>query len=237
MFALRSRYRIKDLPPEDRPREKLMEHGAEALSTAELLAVVLGSGSEGESALEMARDLLAEAGGTLAGLARLSSLDLLGRKGMGPAKVARLRAVVELARRLGTEGSRRSLVVKRTQDLARLLGRRLKYLDRERFLVVMLDARNRVVGVETVSVGDLTSSFAHPREVFKPCLRRSAAAVVLAHNHPSGDPSPSDDDVAVTKRLIEAGRLLGVEVLDHLILTDRSYFSLRAAGLGWEKGE
>ncbi|MBC7340282.1 MAG: DNA repair protein RadC [Firmicutes bacterium] len=228
---------MRDLPPDERPREKLMRHGAEVLSTSELLAVVLGSGTEGQSALELARRLLEEAGGTLYGLASLPAGDLVRWRGMGPAKVARLRATVELARRMWAEQRGPRPVVRNAGDLAAVVIPKLRYLDREHLLVVMLDASNRVVGMETVSVGDLTSSIAHPREVFKPCIRRNAAAVALAHNHPSGDPVPSEDDLAITERLIAAGRLLGIEVLDHVILSDDRYISLRQAGFGWEKGE
>lgn len=228
---------MRDLPPDERPREKLMRHGAEVLSTTELLAVVLGSGTEGQSALELARRLLEEAGGTLYGLASLPAGDLVRWRGMGPAKVARLRATVELARRMWAEQRGPRPVVRNAGDLAAVVIPKLRYLDREHLLVVMLDASNRVVGMETVSVGDLTSSIAHPREVFKPCIRRNAAAVALAHNHPSGDPVPSEDDLAITERLIAAGRLLGIEVLDHVILSDDRYISLRQAGFGWEKGE
>lgn len=228
---------MRDLPPDERPREKLMRHGAEVLSTTELLAVVLGSGTEGQSALELARRLLEEAGGTLYGLASLPAGDLVRWRGMGPAKVARVRATVELARRMWAEQRGPRPVVRNAGDLAAVVIPKLRYLDREHLLVVMLDASNRVVGMETVSVGDLTSSIAHPREVFKPCIRRNAAAVALAHNHPSGDPVPSEDDLAITERLIAAGRLLGIEVLDHVILSDDRYISLRQAGFGWEKGE
>lgn len=228
---------MRDLPPDERPREKLMRHGAEVLSTSELLAVVLGSGTEGQSALELARRLLEEAGGTLYGLASLPAGDLVRWRGMGPAKVARVRATVELARRMWAEQRGPRPVVRNAGDLAAVVIPKLRYLDREHLLVVMLDASNRVVGMETVSVGDLTSSIAHPREVFKPCIRRNAAAVALAHNHPSGDPVPSEDDLAITERLIAAGRLLGIEVLDHVILSDDGYISLRQAGFGWEKGE
>lgn len=228
---------MKDLPPDERPREKLMRHGAEVLSTSELLAVVLGSGSRGMSALGLARRLLEEGGGNLSGVACLSPQDLVRWRGMGPAKVARVLATVELARRLWAEELGPRPVVRNARDLAALVVPRLRYLDREHLLVVMLDASNRVVGMETVSVGDLTSSVAHPREVFKPCIRRNAAAVALAHNHPSGDPRPSQEDVLVTERLVEAGKLLGIEVLDHVILADGRYVSLRQAGLGWQKGE
>lgn len=197
------------------------------MSTAELVAVILGSGSEGHSALDLARHLLSRGGGTLPGLARLAPADLMGARGMGPAKVARLQAALELARRLWTEAMGPRPQVRNAQDLATLLMHRLRYLDREHFLVVMLDARNQVLGMETVSVGDLTSTLAHPREVFKACIRQSAAAVILAHNHPSGDPKPSQDDYQVTRRLVEAGRVLGIEVLDHVILGDNCYVSLR----------
>lgn len=228
---------MRDLPPDERPREKLMRHGAEVLSTSELLAVVLGSGTEGQSALELARRLLEEAGGTLYGLASLPAGDLARWRGMGPAKVARVRATVELARRMWAEQRGPRPLVRNARDLAAVVIPKLRYLDREHLLVVMLDASNRVVGMETVSVGDLTSSIAHPREVFRPCIRHNAAAVALAHNHPSGDPVPSEDDLAITERLIAAGRLLGIEVLDHVILSDDTYISLRQAGFGWEKGE
>lgn len=217
---------IKALPLAERPRERLIARGPAAVSTAELLAILLGSGEgRGVSALDLAGRLLAEAGG-LRELAAAGVADLWRRRGIGPAKAVRLVAAFELGRRAAAEAAERT-VIRGPADVAKLLGGTLRDLRQEHLCVVLLSTRNHVLGVETVSVGGLDGTVVHPREVFRTALLRSAAAVVLVHNHPSGDPTPSPDDVAITRRLVEAGRLLGVEVIDHVIVGDGRYASLR----------
>ncbi|MCL6451474.1 MAG: DNA repair protein RadC [Acetobacteraceae bacterium] len=226
---------MKDLPPEERPRERLLSQGASALSNAELLAIVIRTGSSRETALELARRVLVEGarrsggrGSPAAGLRYLLDAtvqELSGLNGMGPAKVAQIKAALELGRRLASPGVRPT--VKSPRDVADLVMERMRYLDREHFQVVLLNTRNQVLGVELVSVGTLSSSVVHPREVFKAALRRSAAAIILVHNHPSGDPTPSPEDVGLTRRLSQGGHLLGVEVLDHVVIGDGCFVSLR----------
>lgn len=224
--------RIKEWPEGERPRERMLAEGAAALSDAELLAILLRSGSRstGETALDLARRLLVGEG--LAGLAERNAAELAGLPAMGPARGAQVAAACELARRLGRfQGTRPQIGGPR--DVFLLLEPRLGGLDRERFEVVLLDTKHRVLGIEMVSLGGLDSAPVHPREVFKPAVRRGAAAVILGHNHPSGDPAPSPEDGEMTRRLVGSGDLLGIPVLDHIIVGERRFCSLRAEGVGW----
>jgi DNA repair protein RadC len=217
---------IKNLPEELRPRERLREAGAGALSSAELLAIILGSGSRDESALDMAHRLLQGPRGVRL-LAEASYEDLCGTKGIGPAKAAQVMAAVELGKRLSCLGQGLRPTVRSPQDVCSFVMEEMCYLDREHFRVVILNTKNQVLAVETVSVGSLNSSLVHPREVFKPAVLKSAAAVILLHNHPSGDPTPSREDLEITRRLAEAGKLIGIEVLDHIIIGDHVFTSLK----------
>lgn len=217
---------IKGLPADERPRERLIAGGAAAVSSAELLAILLGTGSRrGGSALELAQRLLAEAGG-LRQLAAASAADLWRRKGIGPAKAVRLVAAFELGRRAAAEQARRA-VIRGPADVAAVAGAALRDRRQEHFCVVLLNTRHHVLGIETVSVGSLDGTTVHPREVFREAIVRSAAAIALVHNHPSGDPTPSPDDIAVTGRLVEVGSLLGIPVVDHVVIGDGRYASLR----------
>lgn len=217
---------MRDLPEAARPRERLWRDGPGALSETELLAIILRTGSKEGSALDLARYLLGAFGG-LAGIGGAAPEELSAVKGMGPAKAAQVAAALELGRRMG-EGSVQRPAVNTPEDAARLVMGRMQHLDREEFRVILLDTKNRVIQVETVAVGALNTSGVQPREVFKNAIRRSAAAVILVHNHPSGDPTPSREDVALTQRLIRAGELVGIEILDHLIIGDNKYISLKA---------
>lgn len=210
----------------DRPRERLDALGPDALSDAELLALLLRTGGRGSDALSVALDLLAAQGG-LAGLARASGCDLAGTSGVGPAKSATLRACLELGRRLAAIRLEAGTAIRGPEDVFRHFHPRLRHATQERFFVVLLDGRHRVLRVELVSQGTLTASLVHPREVFRPALRGAAAAVVLVHNHPSGDPTPSREDREITDRLVRAGELLGVPVLDHVVVAERGFRSLR----------
>ncbi len=233
------RITLKDYPAHERPRERLFSLGASSLSDAELLAILIGTGSTAQTAVELSRQLLrlgeanAAPGDQGVGLRYLVAAaveELSQLPGIGPAKAARIKAAVELGRRLATCTANRP-AVNSPADAAALLMESMRHLDREHFNTLILNTKNQVLAIEPVSVGSLNSSLVHPREIFKAPLRRSAAAVVLTHNHPSGDPTPSPEDVEVTRRLVEAGRILGIEVLDHVIIGDNRYCSLRERGL------
>jgi DNA repair protein RadC len=215
----------------DRPRERLEAVGPEALSDAELLALLLRTGARGADALSTAALLLGRHGGLL-GLARASQRELSAQAGVGPAKQATLRAAFELGRRLAARRRAPGEALRGPADVFRHFHPTLRDAPHERFLVVLLDGRHRVLRHELVSQGTLTASLVHPREVFRPALRESAAALVLVHNHPSGDPAPSAEDREVTARLVRAGELLGIPVVDHVVVAERGYASLREGGLG-----
>jgi DNA repair protein RadC len=226
------RRRIKDLPDELRPRERLLRHGPDALSTAELVAVLLRTGSRYRSALEVAEDLIGRQGG-LPRLAASGVRELCGVDGVGPVKALNLLAAFELGRRLGTLPARRRPVVAGPGDAARLVMDRLRFAEAERFLVLLLNTRHEVFAVLEVTRGGLASSPVHPREVFKPAVREGAAAVILVHNHPSGDPAPSRADMAMTVRLCRAAALVGIPVLDHIVIGDGRWISLRERMPRW----
>ncbi|GBC99117.1 hypothetical protein HRbin17_01638 [bacterium HR17] len=230
MAAERVRYTLKELPRELRPRERLADYGAAALSDAELVAIILRTGSQEATALELAHRLLLQFGG-LSGLWRCALTELAQVKGVGMAKACQLKAALELGRRAFDAGRTERPLVHAPADAARLVMSEMRYLDREHLKVILLNIRNQVLDVVTVSVGTLSASLAHPRECFKEAIRQSAAAVIFVHNHPSGDPTPSPEDIALTRQLVDAGRLLGIEVLDHLVIGDGTFVSLRERGL------
>lgn len=218
-----------DRPPA-RPRERLLQAGADALRNEELLALVLGTGTRGLPAERVADAVLAETGG-VRGLRSRTPEELLRLPGVGTARAARLLASVELGRRCLAEPLRRGSPFRSSLDIFRHYHTRLRDLGVEQFVVVLLDGKHRVLRDELVSQGTLTSSPVHPREVFRPAIRHGAAAVVLLHNHPSGDPSPSADDLDITRRLCEVGSLVGIRVLDHVVIGDGAYTSLADRGL------
>ncbi len=213
----------------DGPRERLDALGPGALSDSELLALLLRTGGPGRSAQSLASDLLARHDG-VAGLARTGAAELRQNAGVGPAKSASLLAALELGRRLATRRLRTGDAIRGPADVHRHFHARLRDAPHERFLVLLLDGRHRVLREVTASQGTLTASLVHPREVFRPALREAAAAVILVHNHPSGDPTPSREDREVTERLVQVGEILGVPVLDHVIVAERGYVSLRQDG-------
>ena len=223
-------FTVRDLPSADRPRERLTRLGAESLSEQELLACILGRGVAGESVLLSARRLLA-AFGTLRGIGEASVEQLSGVHGIGPAKAAQLKAAVELARRLTVSPEGQRPAIDSVEAAAAVLRPHLLDKQREHVVALLLDNRHRLIRMSPIAVGSLSASLVHPRELFKEAIGACAAAVIVAHNHPSGDPSPSDHDVQLTRRLREAGDLLGIEVLDHLILGREGTVSLRSAGL------
>ncbi len=224
---------IKELPVQDRPRERLVRLGPGALSTAELLAIALRTGVGGESALAMASRLLAQHGG-IAGLARASLSQLVAEKGIGVAKAAQLQAALELGRRLMLASPEEKPQIRSPGDAATLLMAEMGHKEQEHFWVLFLDTRNRVLGSESVYKGSLNQSQVRVGEVFREAVRCNCAAIIVAHNHPSGDPTPSPEDVAVTRDLVAAGQLLGIEVLDHLVIGQQRWVSMRERGLGFE---
>ncbi|MEZ4352087.1 MAG: DNA repair protein RadC [Myxococcota bacterium] len=212
----------------DRPRERLRRLGTAFLSDAELLALVLRTGDARVDAETIGRDLIGRFDG-LAGLACAIDSELEAVPGLGPAKAASLLAVVELGRRIAGPALPLGRVIRGPADVERYFRARLRQLDRECFHVVALDGRHRLLGTDLVSLGTLTASLVHPREVFRQAIRRAAGAVLVVHNHPSGDPRPSGEDRAVTRRLRDAGELLGIELLDHVIVGRSGYYSFREA--------
>lgn len=238
--------RIKELPLTERPRERLWQQGPEALSTTELLAILIGTGNAAtaESALGLAQRLLRwslhQDSGDHAGLeadplrylATAHPEELCQVPGIGVAKAVRIVAAIELGRRLAALPRRRT-AVREAGDVARLLHESMRFLRSEQLRAVFLDTKRHILAVDTISVGGLDNTVVHPREVFRKAIQRSASAVILVHNHPSGDPTPSPEDIAVTRRVIEAGRIVGVDVLDHIVIGDGRYVSLREFHAGW----
>ena len=220
---------MKTVAAHDRPREKLQRLGTTALGDNELVAIVLGHGRSNASALDLANTLLAGIGGADA-LARVRHDDLTNIDGIGPARAAQILAAVELGRRTLMRGGRQRLQVTSPQTVADLLLPQYGNRAVEQFGVVLLDTKHRVLRTTVVSIGTLDASIVHPREIFREATAAGAAAIVLFHNHPSGDPEPSADDVQLTKRLMAAGVLMGIDVIDHVILADVRYCSLREKG-------
>ena len=224
-------FTIHDLPLSERPRERLQKLGVEALSAQEILAVILGRGVSGESVMVTAQRLLSKFE-NLKGIAEASVEELSQVRGIGIAKAAQIKAAFELSSRLdGYAQTGAKTVVKTPEDVIGVVGGRLRDKKKEYFLALLLDTRNQLIKVAEISVGSLDSSIVHPREVFKEAISASAAAVIFAHNHPSGDAEASPDDIELTKRLAEAGELVGIDVLDHIIVGDKKYSSLKRKGL------
>ena len=218
------------LAPQDRPREKLARAGVSALGDNELVALLLGSGVRSRSAMVVAQDVLTAAGG-VRGLLRIGSDELQRVSGVGAPRAARLLAAIELGRRAMVSVPVERPRFRSSRDLGFYLMPLYSGHREERFGIVMLDAKHRLLRSEILSVGSLDSSIAHPREIFRVAMLASAAALALFHNHPSGDPEPSVDDAVITKRLVAAGQVMGIEVVDHVILGDGRWFSFRDAGM------
>ena len=221
---------IKELPSDERPREKLRDNGAQAMGNSELLAILLRTGNQDESALRLAEHLLDQQAG-LAGLGNATVEDLEQVKGIGEAKAATVLAAIELGRRVAVLAPTQRLVIHTPDDVAAMLLPRFRYEPREHFLAVLLSTKNHVLKTAVISIGSLNASIVHPRELFREAINARAAAVILVHNHPSGDPSPSPEDAALTRKLAEAGKLLDIPVLDHIILGDGKYISLKEKGI------
>jgi DNA repair protein RadC len=225
---------IKDLNQNDRPQERLAKMGAEVLSTAELLAVLLRVGVEGENAIQLGQRLLKEFNGLL-GLQQATFMEICNQHGMGQAKTAQIKAAIDLGRRLAIQAAEDRVIIQSPDDAANLVQYEMSALEQEQLRVVTLNTRNHVLGIKTIYQGSLNSSQVRVGELFRPAIRENAAAIIVIHNHPSGDPSPSPDDVTITKTIINAGRLLDIQVLDHLIIGRGRFISLNRRGLGFSE--
>ena len=221
---------VRDLPKEVRPREKLLQCGASALSDIELLAILLRTGTTSKSVLHLAEDVLAQYKDKgLVAIMHMSPQEIASIHGVGLAKAATVLAAVELGRRLSERAARTTEKVEGPEDVARYVIPSLRFEQKEHFLAMFLDVRNRILALSTISVGSLTSSIAHPREVFREAIRYSAAGVILVHNHPSGDPAPSREDIQLTKQMMKAGEIMGIPVLDHVVVAGDNYLSIKEA--------
>lgn len=216
--------RIKDMPEENRPRERFQKKGADALSDAELLAIILQKGSINENVVDMSNRLLAKY--AISKLSELSLKELQEIKGIGPAKAMQIKAIFELTKRHNLS-KRNGESIKSAQDVFEYSLSRLPAENKEFFMVLHLDSKNKVIKDEVVSVGTLNESVIHPREIFKSAIKESANSVILVHNHPSGDPTPSKDDLEITEKLFAAGDLLNIKVLDHVIVGRETYWSFK----------
>lgn len=223
---------VRDLPEDERPREKLLKQGAVFLSDAELLAIMLRTGTRTQSVIHLAEEVLAKYKNRgLLSIMNMSAKELAGIKGIGQAKAATIMAAVELGKRFYMKAAERKEPVRSPEDAAAIAMPQLRYSMKENFAVMILDTKHQVLGMPIVSVGNLSASVVHPREVFEIAIRNYAAAIILIHNHPSGDPSPSGEDISITRRLVKAGELMDIPVIDHIIIGDDSFVSLKEKGL------
>ncbi|MFM8320577.1 MAG: DNA repair protein RadC [Chloroflexota bacterium] len=227
-----SPYRISDLDADQRPRERLALHGPQALSSAELLAILLRVGVPGENAVQVGQRLLNNLGG-LPGIHRASLDEVCAEHGVGPAKAAQIKAAIELGRRLVAEAPEERPAIHSPADAANLLLYEMGALEQEELRLILLDVRNRLLSIAPLYRGSATSSQVRVGELFKTAIRKNAAHLIVVHNHPSGDPTPSPDDVALTRAIVQAGKLLDIDVLDHLVIGRGRWVSLKERGLGF----
>jgi DNA repair protein RadC len=220
-------YTIKDMPICERPREKLYKYGVNSLSNAELLAVIIRTGNREDTAIELSQRVLSIDERGLLFLQDASLEELMDIKGIGVCKAAQILAAVELGKRISSQTVDYKVKIKGPQNIVNLLMEEMKCLKKEHFKCVYLDTKNQIICTEDVSIGNLNSSIVHPREVFKTAVKRSANSVILVHNHPSGDPTPSSEDINITNRLVESGYILGIKVLDHIIIGENRYISFK----------
>lgn len=228
---MKKTFTLRDLPAQERPRERLVKFGEEALSSAELLALILGKGTAGESVMMLSQKLLSRFG-SLKRVIEASLEDLMMIKGLGLAKASQIKAVAEITRRIELEeNKKRNKLVSSPKDIFNLVKGKLKDYQKEHFFVVSLDSRNSVISIDKISIGTLNANLVHPREVFKTAISHHAAQIIVVHNHPSGALEPSEDDLEITKKLITSGKILGIEVIDHIIITKNGFFSFGEKGI------
>lgn len=224
-------YTIKDLPISERPREKLYSYGAEYLSNAELLAIIIRTGHKEDTAVAVAERILRMDNRGLAHLSEVSLEELTKIKGIGKCKAAQILAAIEIGKRLNRWTADSKIKVNSPIVLAELVMDDMRYLKKEHFDIAILDTKNQILAIENISIGTLNASIVHPRDVFNAAIKKSANSIILIHNHPSGDPYPSNEDINITNRLIEVGNLIGIKVLDHIIIGDNRYISFKEKNL------
>jgi DNA repair protein RadC len=220
---------IRDFPQDERPRERFIKHGPQSLSNHELIAILLRTGTKDESVLQLSNRLLTHFEGLR--LLKAASLEEMTEiKGIGYAKAIQILAAVEIGRRIANLSYNDRYVIRSPEDGAKYLMNDMRFLSQEHFVCLYLNTKNQVIHKQTVFIGSLNASIVHPREVFREALKRSAASIIAAHNHPSGDPAPSREDIEVTKRLVECGKIIGIDLLDHLIIGENKFVSLKEKG-------
>lgn len=220
-------YTIKELPMTERPREKLYIHGAEALSNEELLAIIIRTGNKNDFAIDLARKILSKDNRGLVHLRDTTLQELMETKGVGECKAAQILAAIEIGKRINYKDALEKVKISDPSTIANLYMDEMRYLQKEHFRIVLLDTKNQIITDEEISIGTLNASIVHPRDVFKVAIKRNANSIILIHNHPSGDPTPSNEDINITNRLIDAGNLIGIKVLDHIIIGDNRYISFK----------
>jgi DNA repair protein RadC len=218
--------RIKDISAENRPRERFISHGPDALSDAELLAIILQKGSKEENVIDMSNKLLARYG--IDKLADLSLKEMQEIKGIGPAKAMQIKSILEFSKRVKVKSLKKK-PLKNGQDVFDYASPKLSGLKQEHFMAILLDTKNHVINDQIISIGTLNSSIIHPRDIFKSAIKESANAIILVHNHPSGDPEPSEEDKATTEKIMQVGELMGIKILDHVIIGNNSHYSFQSA--------
>lgn len=223
--------KIKEMSTNERPIEKMVLYGKETLSNSELIAILLKTGTTKLSSLQLAERVINQNADGLRNLANITLEELMDIDGIGQAKAATVVAAVELGKRISVSEAIQRGKISCVEDVVDIFMERLRYLKKEMFEVLLLDTKGNIISSENISIGDLCSSVVHPRETFKSAIKKSAAAIIFVHNHPSGDPTPSNEDIAITKRLIEAGNILGISVLDHIIIGDGVFVSMKASDL------
>ncbi len=230
-IACGTSYTIKDLPEDERPREKLCRYGVDTLSNAELLAIIIRTGQGNFTALDLANQILSIDKTSIAYLSNITSEELQTINGIGECKAAQVIAAIELGKRIGTYREDNKIKINSPNIVANLFMEEMKYFKKEHFRTLNLDTKNQIISIEEISIGNLNSSIVHPREVFNMAIKRSSNSMILVHNHPSGDPTPSKEDIDVTYRLISAGDIIGIKVLDHIIVGYDRFISMKQLNL------
>ncbi|MFD2046221.1 DNA repair protein RadC [Ornithinibacillus salinisoli] len=220
---------IKDVPKEDRPRERLLKLGANHLSNQEILAILLGSGTKEESVMTLANRVLMHFEG-LNLLKDATIEELTAIKGIGSARGVLILSAIEIGKRMNQYKPNERYVIRSPEDGADYIMEEMRSLKQEHFVVLFLNTKNQIIHRQTIFIGSLNASIVHPREVYREAVKRSAASIIVAHNHPSGDPTPSQEDILVTRRLVDSGKMIGIELLDHLVIGDRKFVSLKEKG-------
>lgn len=220
-------FTIKELPETERPREKMYDNGAESLSNEELIAVIIRTGSRKESAVELSKRVISRDNRGLVYLRDTTMQELMEINGIGKCKASQILAAIEIGKRINYQTAAEKVKINQPSTVADLFMDEMRYLQKEHFRIILLDTKNQIIAMEEISIGTLNASIVHPRDVFKIAIKRNSNSIILIHNHPSGDPTPSKEDINITNRLIEVGDLLGIKVLDHIIIGDMDYISLK----------